>query len=69
MWLLCFLNTQKVYYVNLQTEVKKKVLLDTEYLSFRWNDGFDRYDRKMSLVERNWSVNNISMRAGNNRPY
>jgi hypothetical protein len=30
-----------VYYVNLQTEIKRKVLLDTEYLSFRWTDGFE----------------------------
>jgi hypothetical protein len=29
------------YHVNLQTEVKKKVLLDTEYLSFRWTGGFE----------------------------
>lgn len=27
--------------MNLQTEVKRKVLLDTEYLSFRWSGGFE----------------------------
>lgn len=27
--------------MNLQTEVKKKVLLDNEYLSFRWTGGFE----------------------------
>jgi len=31
--------------VNLQTEVKKKVLLDNEYLSFRWTGGFDAAPR------------------------
>ncbi|RNA12401.1 hypothetical protein BpHYR1_045563 [Brachionus plicatilis] len=38
------------YYVNLQTEVKRKVLLDMEYLNFRWTDGFQLVNRKASTA-------------------
>ena len=34
-------NTHRVYRVNLQTEVKRKVLVDNEYLSFKWTGGFE----------------------------
>lgn len=32
--------TFQVYKANLQTEQKKKVLVDNEYLSFKWYGGF-----------------------------
>ena len=41
----------KVYYVNLQTEIKKRVLIDNEYLSFRWTGGFE--ESKNTLVVNN----------------
>ena len=48
------------YHVNLQTEVKKKVLIDTEYLSFRWSGGFD-FLRAGAISEGNNAnfINNI----------
>jgi hypothetical protein len=33
-------NFLNVYRVNLQTEQKKKVLVDNEYLSLKWAGGF-----------------------------
>ncbi|CAF0863003.1 unnamed protein product [Brachionus calyciflorus] len=38
----------QAYHVNLQTEVKRKVLLDTEYLNFRWTGGFDAIKKQKS---------------------
>jgi hypothetical protein len=46
-----------VYHVNLQTEVKKKVLLDTEYLSFRWTGGFE-LQRKIDMNSNDNNNNN-----------
>lgn len=43
--------------MNLQTEVKKKVLLDNEYLSFRWTGGFEAAPRN-GINTNNNNVNN-----------
>lgn len=52
-----------MYYVNLQTEVKRKVLLDVEYLSFRWTGGFD-FNRNANGL--NGPINNMNMNSMNN---
>jgi hypothetical protein len=57
------------YHVNLQTEVKKKVLLDTEYLSFRWTGGFEL--NRMSAFDSNNPNSNTNTNnnfAGLNNP-
>lgn len=52
-----------VYYVNLQTEVKRKVLVDNEYLSFRWTGGFS--DSPRSASNNNIINNNNNNMNGN----
>ncbi len=44
--------------MNLQTEVKKKVLLDNEYLSFRWTGGFEAAPRNGINTNNNNNNNN-----------
>ncbi len=58
-------ETNLAYHVNLQTEVKKKVLLDTEYLSFRWTGGFELTRMSSLLDNNNQNSNNF---GGLNNP-
>lgn len=51
--------------MNLQTEVKRKVLLDSEYLSFRWSGGFD-YGRGPAQILQPNGVNGNGMNGFNN---
>lgn len=53
-----------VYYVNLQTEVKRKVLVDNEYLSFRWTGGFSDSPRSAASLsmDNNSYSNNLKKR-------
>jgi hypothetical protein len=53
----CSITLIKAYYVNLQTEVKKKVLLDTEYLSFRWSGGYEYEWRGNNGIGNNGIIN------------
>ncbi len=47
--------------MNLQTEVKKKVMLDNEYLSFRWTGGFE-------LTQKNGNNGNAQNQFNGNFP-
>ena len=44
--------------MNLQTEIKKRVLIDNEYLSFRWTGGFEESKNPINPNNNNNNNNN-----------
>jgi hypothetical protein len=49
--------------VNLQTEIKKRVLIDNEYLSFRWTGGFE--ESKNPINPNTYNNNNFNNNNNN----